>query len=213
MTDTPFDTTPSSEHIAAKNAVEAASHQFRQAQESAHARGVWPINDPDCMRASQMLDTACKALNATPEQKFLDEVQAAEDAATDQFFNDELVRRGRQITALFFDTDLSRYATMEAALDATGLSYRMIEPLRHTTIEASTAGLSPLTVLADMRRLSAAQLVRILRWMADEIVENGVAVYNGPAPSEKFCPDWWAHEFPNGKLHHVCYPRPKDGDD
>ncbi len=204
MNDT-FDTTPSPEYIAAKQAMEAARHQFRQTQERAVARGVLPINDPDFNRACEGLDAAVKSLNATPEKQFLDEIEAAEVAASDRFFNDELARRGRQITALYVETDFGKYETMDAALYQTGLCYKMTDPQRYTGMQLSIAQLAPITVVADMRRLSAAQLVGILRWMADQIDENGVPVYNRPAPSEKYCPDWWADEFPDGRLRHSCY--------
>jgi hypothetical protein len=67
------------------------------------------------------------------------------------------------------------------------------------------------TVLADMRVLTAAQLARVLRRMADRIEDDGVVVYCGPDPVGGHCGDddgWWVMEKTNGELRHCFYAPP-----
>jgi hypothetical protein len=194
-----FDIAPSPEYLAAKAELDAAQAEWHDMC----VRHVWTGNfdDAAAKRNTERIGAAWDALRATPDQRYLGEIQKAERAADDRFHNNELARRGRQTAALSIETDFSQYATTAEALYNTGLSTRMLD----------NGFADPVVVVADMRRLTAAQLVQALRWFADEIEENGVSVYNGRAPIDGYCQDWWANELPDGTLRHRFYSTPIQG--
>src|SRR5438309_1832516 len=98
------------------------------------------------------MDQVHAALDATPEQQYLDEGQAAEFQAWDQTMAVELTRRGRMMSMLAFSPESPN---IDYAITNQGF--------------ASTAGDAslpePLTVIADMRVMTAAQVARCLRAM------------------------------------------------
>jgi hypothetical protein len=186
---------PSPEYTAAKAALDAAEREFKETQKRALDRGVYPSDDADFKRACKRLDAALAALQATPDQQYLEEVTKAEHEAADRFLDGVLLERGRQTAVL----SISQYPTTDEALDHTGLASRMVEQRYAESI----------SVVADMRRLNAAQLVRSLRWLADQVESGGVSVYHGQTPIAGWLPDWWADEFPDGHIRHHFYQRPE----
>jgi hypothetical protein len=121
-----------------------------------------------------------QALKATPEQQYLDQIQADEMATCDQETAAELERRGRMVTILSLNPDGCQdidEAIREHSFSDTAQTDGWL-PFGPGTDE-------PLSVVADMHRMSPGQVAKCLRAMADRIEEDGLTVYRGPVPA------WW----------------------
>jgi len=205
-----FNATPSPEYSAAKAALEAARQQYSKAVDWLCA---CDANDPDykradaeCRRMRVVFQDAQRALDATPDEQYLNEVRKDEHAAFDRVHDDELARRGRQIAAITIDIDFSQYPTIDKALDDTSEGTVMLDPAGHNH--------PPFLLLADTRKVSAAQLVETLRWLAERISENGLSVHNSRSPlNRRSYTDWWVDEFPDGRLRHEFFRNGDPSDD
>jgi hypothetical protein len=144
-----------------------------------------------CHAISDQLARVHAALDATPEQQFLNDVRDAEHRAYEQNMAAELARRGRMTTGLHlaFEGQSIDDAIMRQAFTSVAVEGRTGEPL---------------VVVADMRMMSAAQVAKCLRRMADHIEQDGIAVYHGPWPNDSEC-DWWVDEQVDGMLSHLRF--------
>jgi hypothetical protein len=138
------------------------------------------------------------ALHETDEWKFLNEIQAVESQSYHEMMDAEAVRRGRMISVLSFEEPKAGdYPNMAEAIADAGFS--------DVAIDGPVPGGGLLTVFADMRRLSAANVATILRAMAEKIEQDGVVVYQGATPFEGPCTRWMVNECIYGGLVHNTY--------
>jgi hypothetical protein len=144
-----------------------------------------------CHVISDQLACVHAALDATPEQQFLNDVRDAEQRAYEQNMAAELARRGRMTTGLHLAPEGRSIddAIMDRAFASVAVEVRTGEPL---------------VVVADMRMMSAAQVAKCLREMANHIEEDGIAVYHGPWPDGSD-DEWWVDEGVDGMLSHLRF--------
>jgi hypothetical protein len=154
------------------------------------------FDDAEDRRRTIAYQHAWEALRQTPEQQYLDEVKAEEAKA----FHDIVDRAGSRLprgTAFlyFSDDDDEKFLDVGKAIDdgegfASSVADKPIDSL--------------VSVAADMRRMTAAQVARVLRKFADDMEENGIPVHLGqhPHPVDGEACEWWVMERPNGELKH-----------
>jgi hypothetical protein len=109
----------------------------------------------------------------------------------------EVDRRGRMTSVYGLELDhLDEYGTVEAAIKDLGASF--------WAIPETPPGGCAVCVMADMRRLTVAQVALALRRMADHIEDptGGLAVYQGPGPDAEHPGNWMAIERADGSFDH-----------
>lgn len=190
MSTEPFSTDPSPEYQQAKAKVDALSTELERSRD--------PL---EYQRLLKELSAAEASLNATPEGRYLSELQQLEGDATEASLHAEYLERRRGVIVVSFeehgDRDF-RPADMDEAIDEFGLvSWRA---------DGRAAERDLVSVVADMRELTAAQLVRVLRGMADRIEHDGLEVLHARIPTEGASFEWSAIERVSGKVEHRVWP-------
>lgn len=154
--------------------------KLKLARDAARDRFRATENDDEQEQLWDAYIDAVRALNATPEAQYLAEMQALERQSIDGLLTNEARRRGRMTSMLSLDDD-GRLAS--------------------TVIPERAIGKAAITVLADMRQLTAAQVANALQAMAAKIEADGIVVYRGTHP---LCSDgdWLVDECVDGRLMH-----------
>jgi hypothetical protein len=178
-----FDMNPSPEFARLKAELAKVSKRFLNPDMSVE----------DCKEASDRMMQIMGVLHHMPEWQYQCELEDEERQAWKQNMAAELSRRGRMVSILSLSpTDRS----IDEAIEEGELSESA----------APTGMTEPLTVLADMSRMTAEQVARCLRMMAERIDHSGIVVYRGPCPTfwrhVEPGEEWWAAEQADGSLRH-----------
>lgn len=142
---------------------------------------------------------ALAAIEATPEQAFLNDVKVDEIAATCAFLDGEVDKRGRQTALLFLE---SREGIAVDTIICNGQPGIAVFPTQST-------GNRILTVAADMSKLTAAQVAASLRMLADYVAKNPIPIYGGVHPLSGG--QWITEEWITGEKRHITVT-PSDTD-
>lgn len=191
MPELKFDLGPSDEYVRRRQAFEAAQTEYL-------TKNTTETSDEERDRLSKKMLEAQAALHEMAEHQDIE--QLAKDT-TDTYLGNldiELATRGRMVAVMSVETsDVRPYRSIDVAITGCCGGSRVVDPLPGETDML-------LSVTADMRRLDAGQVMRILRMMADRIEAEGVVIYDGQNPHypRHRDPVWRVRQHINGTLHH-----------
>jgi hypothetical protein len=182
------------------------SEVFRQLTARAQAiRGQLAEADRyDRRRLLAELNAATDAISKTPEGRYLEDARQVEAEATQGRLHAEYATRGRSgVAVLSLNREAAEFATVDQAIDDIGLASSVVDQLDPRDLADAL-----ITVVADLRQVTAAQLVRGLRRIADDIEHDGLLLsleLIRLRPDEDLS-QWLVEETVDGDIRHSVWP-------
>lgn len=162
------------------------------------------LANDDRRRLLEELSATGDAISKTPEGKYLEDAWKIEAEATRGRLAAEYAKCGRSgVAHLYLNRVAAEYTTVDQAIDDSGGVSEVVDHPHQ--LDLSDALVS---VVADLRQVTAAQLVRGLRRIADDIEDHGLLLslkLIRLRPDEDLS-QWLVEETADGEIRHSIWP-------
>jgi hypothetical protein len=192
MTDRKFDHEPSEAYRQLTARIAALHEQLES------ARGRDDASRAERLRILGELGAAERVREATPEAHYLAEMMATEWPARQALLKERFAKIGRRVSLIYLGGE---HRTADEAIENGGMTSTVIDPPPDLTHFVAVA--------ADTREMTAAQLVRALRHIADAIERDGLMLaheFVQVRPVDADISEWMVEESMTGEVSHRLWP-------